>query len=159
LVPDGLSRRGAQDEMGLDVHAPQNLEQANPIMGTARAGERDDDPATGHQLCPGSGRSVALAPHERLPQARLHKLSQLACFGAPSRRRLVVNDLVVECDLEDALGAALQLQTEQNRGPAVENLRCPTDSIIQVISRDAVLDDDVVLWIDHLVRKYPQSSG
>jgi len=102
---------------------------------------------------------VALTPHERPPQSRLRKLSQLARVGATSRRRLVVHDVAVESDLEDALGAALQFETEQNRSPAIENLCRPTDSIIQVISRDAVFEDDVVLWIDHLVRKYPLSSG
>jgi len=102
---------------------------------------------------------VALTPYERPPQSRLGELPQLARVGATSRRRLVVHDVAVERDLEDALDAALQFETEQSRSPAVENLCRPTDGIIQVISRDAIFDDDVVLWIDHLVRKYPLSSG
>lgn len=156
LVLDGLARRGAQDEVDLDVHVSQDLEEAYTVVGAAGAGQRDDEPSTGRHLFRRLRRCVALAPHERPPQADLKQLSKLARLWAPSCRRLVVHDLIVEGDLEDAFRAALQLETEQDRGPTVENLRCPTDSIIQVISRDAVLDDDVVLWVDHLVRKYLQ---
>jgi hypothetical protein len=135
----------------LDVHVSQDLEEAYTVVRAARAGQRDDEPSTGRHLSPRLRRGVALAPHERPPQADLNQLSQLARMWAPSRRRLVVHDLIIEGDLEDAFGAALQLETEQDWGPTVENLCCPTDSIIQVVSRDAVFDDDVVLWVDHLV--------
>ena len=93
---------------------------------------------------------MALAPRERLPEAALHDLAQLARLGLSSSECLVVNDLIVEGHLEDPLGAGPQLEADQNRSPAVENVCCPTDSFIQVVSGDAVLDDDVVLWVDHL---------
>ena len=93
---------------------------------------------------------VALAPRERLPEAALHDLAQLARLGLSASQRLVVNDLIVEGHLEDPFGTGPQLEADQGRSPAIENLCCPTDSFIQVISGDAVLDDDVVLWVDHL---------
>jgi hypothetical protein len=93
---------------------------------------------------------VALAPRERLPEAALHELSQLARFWPSASQRLVVNNLIVEGHLEDPFGTGPQLEADQGRSPAIENLCCPTDSFIQVISGDAVLDDDVVLWVDHL---------
>jgi hypothetical protein len=93
---------------------------------------------------------VALAPRERRPEAALHELSQLARFWPSASQRLVVNNLIVEGHLEDPFGTGPQLEADQGRSPAIENLCCPTDSFIQVISGDAVLDDDVVLWVDHL---------
>ena len=93
---------------------------------------------------------MALAPRERLPEAALHELSQLARFWPSASQRLVVNNLIVEGHLEDPFGTGPQLEADQGRSPAIENLCCPTDSFIQVISGDAVLDDDVVLWVDHL---------
>ena len=93
---------------------------------------------------------MALAPRERLPEAALHDLAQLARLGLSASQRLVVNDLIVEGHLEDTFGTGPQLEADQGRSPAIENLCCPTDSFIQVISGDAVLDDDVVLWVDHL---------
>ena len=64
-------------------------------------------------------------------------------------RGLVVDDLIVKGDPEDAFGAGLQFEAEKDRRPALQNLSCRTDSLVQVVSRDAVLDDDVVLRIDH----------
>ena len=93
---------------------------------------------------------MALPPHERLPEAALHELAQLARGWPSASQRLVVDDPIVEGHLEDPFGAAPQLEADQGRSPAVENLCCPTDSFIQVVSGDAVLDDDVVLWVDHL---------
>jgi len=93
---------------------------------------------------------VALAPRERLPEAAPHQLAQFARVGPSSSQCLVVHDLIVEGHLENPLGARPQLEADQGRSPAVENLCCPTDSFIQVVSGDAVLDDDVVLWVDHL---------
>jgi len=94
---------------------------------------------------------VALPPDQRPPQTALHQVPELPGLGPPSGHCLVVHDLVVERDLEDSFGAAPQLETDQSRCPSIQNLSCPTDSVIQVVSRDAVLDDDAVLRVDHVV--------
>jgi len=94
---------------------------------------------------------VALPPDQRPAQTDLHELTKLAGLRPPSGHCLVVHDLIVERDLEDPLGPAPQLETEQSRRPAIQDLSCPTDSVIQVVSRDAVLDDDAVLRVDHVV--------
>lgn len=64
-------------------------------------------------------------------------------------RGLVIDDLVVKGDLEDASGTGLQLEAEKDRRPALQDLSCRTDSLVQVVSRDAVFDDDAVLRVDH----------
>jgi len=94
---------------------------------------------------------VALPPDQRPAQTALDELTKLAGLRPPSGHCLVVHDRIVERDFEDPFDAALQLETDQSRCPAVEDLSCPTDSVVQVVSRNAVLDDDTVLRVDHLV--------
>lgn len=64
-------------------------------------------------------------------------------------RGLVVDDLIVKGDPEDAFGAGLQFKAEKDRRPTLQDLSCRTDSLVQVVSRDAVFDDDAVLRVDH----------
>jgi hypothetical protein len=67
-----------------------------------------------------------------------------------ARHRLVVEDLPVQAGLEDALDAGLQLQADEDGRPALEDLSRPTGGLVEVVSRDAVFDDDAMLRIDHL---------
>ena len=57
---------------------------------------------------------------------------------------------MIEGDLEGAFSTGLQLEAEKDRRPALQDLSCRTDSLVQVVSRDAVFDDDVVFRVNHL---------
>jgi len=91
-----------------------------------------------------------LPPLETRSEQALRQPAQLTRQGLAARHRLVVEDLAVQAGLEDALDARLQLQADQDGRPALEDLSRPPGGLVEVVSRDAVLDDDAVLRIDHL---------
>lgn len=66
---------------------------------------------------------------------------------------------MIEGDLEGAFSTGLQLEAEQDRRPALQDLSCRTDSLVQVVSRDAVFDDDAVLRVDHRHLSTIETSG
>jgi hypothetical protein len=72
-----------------------------------------------------------------------------------ARHGLVVEDLPVQAGLEDALDAGLQLQADEDGRPALEDLSRPPGGLVEVVSRDAVFDDDAMLRIDHLSKGNP----
>lgn len=62
---------------------------------------------------------------------------------------LVVDELPVDGDFEDAFGAGSELDLVENGRPSRSDLGCRTDSLVEIVSRNAVLDHDRVSRIDH----------
>ena len=93
---------------------------------------------------------IPLTPVEFLTEQLFDRFRDLAGAREPSRRRLVIDDFTVNLDLEHPLGARAKLDAGEDRRPSICYLRCHTDSFIEIVSRDAVFDDDGVLRSDHL---------
>jgi hypothetical protein len=100
-----------------------------------------------------------LAPRKGRPQAALDQPGQFRPVWLAIGRGLVIDHLIVKGDLEDAFGTGLQLEAEKDRRPALQDLSCRTDSLVQVVSRDAVFDDDAVLRVDHRHLSTIRTSG
>lgn len=63
--------------------------------------------------------------------------------------RFVENQRAVDRDLENALHTGAQLDELQDRRPSRSDRRCRTDSLIEVVSRNAVFDHDPMGRLDH----------
>ncbi len=63
--------------------------------------------------------------------------------------RFVEDQCAVDRDLENALHAGAQLDETQYRRPPRSDRRCRTDSLIEVVSRYAVFDHDLVRRLGH----------
>jgi hypothetical protein len=90
---------------------------------------------------------------------RLNRLRHLLGAWKATGTGFVEDDLAVDGDLEDALRSCAQLDARYDGGPSIGDLGCRTDSLVQIVSRDAVFDHHCVLWIDHSSRAYEAPSG
>jgi hypothetical protein len=98
-------------------------------------------------------RSVLPPIHSRAQHA-LGQPADLTCFGLSPGHRLVVEDVSVDGGAVHPLRAGFELDADQDGCPALENLSRPPGSLVQIVSRDAVFDDDAMLRIDHLLSIY-----
>ena len=79
----------------------------------------------------------------------LHQPDDLAGLREAPRLGLAKEQFVVEADLETATIAGAQIDLNHDGRPVPENLGRQTDGTVQVVSGNAVLDDDAVFGIDH----------
>ncbi len=93
--------------------------------------------------------SVRLAPLEARPQPLLESGRDLTPVGMPVQRRLAEDQLSVKRHLEVALAPGSQLHAAHDRRPTGEQLIGQAHGPVEVVSRDAVFDDCVVLGVDH----------
>src|SRR5579864_8687767 len=99
---------------------------------------------------------VGLAPVQLWPQTFGHGMCCLAGGRPVSGDALVEHERAVDRDLEDAFGAGPQLDATENRRPSRRYLCCHTDSVIEIVSRNAVFDQYFVCGIDHPTTTIPK---
>jgi hypothetical protein len=98
---------------------------------------------------------VRLPPPKVLAKAALHGARRLTRAGKVARDCLVEHDFAIDRDLEDALHPGAKLDSAYDGSPPRRDLDCRTDSLVEVVSRDAVFDDDGVLRVNHLEFNLP----
>jgi hypothetical protein len=84
------------------------------------------------------------SPVERRAELCLEETGQLSGLGKPPRVLLAEDQLIVEVDGEPTVARALELEGSNNRGPAAQELIAQAHGPVEIVSRDAVLDPNVV---------------
>jgi len=87
-------------------------------------------------------------PLERRAQVGRQQLDDLAPARMSAQPHFAEDQLPVNADLQASPGSRLQQDVPQQRSPGSKDLRRQTDGFIDVVSGNAELDLDAVLWID-----------
>ena len=95
---------------------------------------------------------MPLTPVDRRAQHRLRQLEDFAVARKAFQLELAEDQLIVEAHLEAAFGARADRHFDQVWRPGPENLSRQTDGLPEVVSRNAELDRDAMLRIDHGTR-------
>jgi hypothetical protein len=91
----------------------------------------------------------ALTPVERRTEHRLRELDDFAGMWEATQLLLAEDELLIDADFEATLTAAPKSQLDHDGSPGPQHLSRQTDGLLEIVSRNAVLDGDAMLGIEH----------
>ena len=89
---------------------------------------------------------------ERGAEPILEEVDYLPLLCVAAEARLAEHQLAVEPDLKPAVLGGLKANALEDRSPLREDLVGQAHGPVEIVSRDAELDQRFVLWVDQLIR-------
>jgi hypothetical protein len=152
-MPLTVSAASPDDGQGRTAGVPsRSLDGRIGVAATAGSGRKYWMPATirSRPSRYGSGRrSSPLTPVDRPAKDWFGQFQNLAGFREAPQFRLAENEAIVQDNFESPFAAAAKGHLDHDRRPRPQNFSRQTDGPVEIVSGDAELNRDAVLWIEH----------